>query len=39
MVKLIEDEDFKDKNCALRLINTELERGVRKIAPADDDSN
>lgn len=38
MVKLIPEDDFRDENCALRLMNKDLERGVTKIVPqASDD--
>lgn len=30
MVKLIAEDDFRDENCALRLVNRELEQGVTK---------
>jgi hypothetical protein len=30
MVKLIPEDDFKDDNCALKLVNKELEQGVAK---------
>lgn len=33
MVKLIPEDDFRDENCALRLMNKDLERGVTKIVP------
>lgn len=28
MVKLLDDMDFRDKNCAYRLLDKDLERGV-----------
>jgi len=31
MVKLIEEDDLRDANCALRLINRDLEKGVTKV--------
>lgn len=33
MVKLIPEDDFRDENCALRLLNKDLERGVARIVP------
>ena len=30
MVKLLGEDDFRDENCALRLVNRELEQGVKK---------
>jgi hypothetical protein len=35
MVKLIQEDDFRDENCALRLINRDLELAVKNVNQKD----